>query len=144
MKATVMLCDHAQEVAGKLYILGGGWSIFRGSPITMALAIKIAVPWDEANKQHDVVARLVTEDGGNPVLPGQDGSDPEPRPVEFQGRFEAGRPPGLVHGTDLDAPLAINIAGLPLPPGRYEWQVLIDGELVDRLPFGVMPSPGPA
>lgn len=144
MKATVMLCDHAQEVGGKLYILGGGWSIFRGSPITMALAIKIDVPWDEANAAHDLVARLLTEDGTDPVLPGPDGSAPEPRPIQFQGHFEAGRPAGLVHGTDLDAPLAINIANLPLGPGRYEWRVEIDGEHVDRIAFSVMPSPATA
>jgi hypothetical protein len=141
MKATVLLCDHAQEVGGKLYVLGGGWSIYRGTPITMALAIKIDVPWDEGNQPHEVVARLVTEDGGDPIVPGPDGSEPEPRRIEFQGRFEAGRPAGLVPGTDLDAPLAINIANLPLGAGRYEWRVMIDGEHADRLPFAVMLSP---
>jgi hypothetical protein len=141
VKVTTLLCDHAQEVAGKLYVLGGGWSVYRGSPVTMALAIKIDVPWDEANRQHEVVARLVTEDGGDPVLAGPDGTALEPRRVEVQGRFEAGRPPGLLYGTDLDAPLAINVAGLPLGPGRYEWHVLIDGEVVDRVAFSVMVSP---
>jgi hypothetical protein len=138
MKATVLLCDHAQEVGGKLYVLGGGWSIYRGSPATMALAIKIDVPWDEANRPHEVVTRLVTGDGGDPVLPDPETGELGPRRVEFQGRFEAGRPPGLVPGTDLDAPLAINIAGLPLAPGRYEWQVTIDGDLADRVVFSMM------
>ena len=138
MKATVLLCDHAQEVAGKLYVLGGGWSIFRGSPATMALAIKIDVPWDEANVSHEVVARLLTEDGGDPLLPIPQGDGLAPQRIEFQGRFEAGRPPGLVPGSELDAPLAINIAGLPLAAGRYEWQVTIDGELANRVPFTVM------
>jgi hypothetical protein len=139
VKVTTLLCDHAQEVAGKLYVLGGGWSVYRGSPVTMALAIKIDVPWDEANRPHDVVARLVTEDGGDPVLPDPDGGgELAPRRVEFQGRFEAGRPPGLVPGSDLDAPLAINIAGLPLAVGRYEWQLTIDGDIADRIAFSVM------
>ena len=39
MKITLLLCDHAQEVGGKLYVLGGGWSIYRGTPVTMALAV---------------------------------------------------------------------------------------------------------
>ena len=64
MKTTVLLCDQAQEVGGKLYILGGGWSQYRGSPVTMTLAVKIAVPWDAANMQHEFLAKLVTEDGG--------------------------------------------------------------------------------
>ncbi len=85
---------------------------------------------------HEFAARLVTEDGGDPVLPKPEGGA-APNPIEVQGRFETGRPPGLPPGTDLDAPFAVNMAGLPLPAGRYEWQVLIDGVLVDRVSFGV-------
>jgi hypothetical protein len=137
VKTTVLLCDNAQEVAGKLYLLGGGWSIYRGSPLTMGLAVKIAVPWDAANIPHQFTARLVTEDGGDPVLTQPDGSEAATR-IEFQGQFEAGRPPGVPPGSELDAPFAVNIAGLPLTVGRYEWQVLIDSELVNRVPFTVM------
>ena len=137
MQTTLLLCDHAQEVAGKLYVLGGGWSIYRGAPVTMGLAVKISVPWDEANIPHDFAARLVTEDGLDPMLPTAEGGAGATR-VEFQGRFETGRPAGLTPGSDLDAPFAVNIAGLPLPPGRYEWQVEIDRELVGRVPFTVM------
>jgi hypothetical protein len=136
LKTTLLLCDHAQEVAGKLYVLGGGWSIYRGSPVTMALAVKISVPWDAANIPHEFTARLVTEDGTDPVLPAADGHA-APTPIQVQGRFEAGRPAGLPPGSELDAPFAVNITGLPLPPGRYEWQVAIDAEPVDRVAFTV-------
>jgi hypothetical protein len=136
MKTTLLLCDAAQEIGGKLYVLGGGWSIYHGSPVTMALAVKISVPWDGANVPHEFGARLVTQDGTDPLLPGPDGTTVASR-IEFQGRFEAGRPPGVVPGSDLDAPWVVNIAGLPLPPGRYEWQVHIDGELADRVAFSV-------
>ena len=139
MKTTLLLCDNAQEVGGKLYVLGGGWSIYRGSPVTMALAVKISVPWDGANVPHEFSARLVTEDGTDPTLPGPDGTSVATR-IEFQGRFEAGRPPGLAPGSDLDAPWVVNIAGLPLAPGRYEWQVQIDGEIADRVAFTVAPA----
>ena len=137
MKTTLLLCDYAQEVGGKLYVLGGGWSIYRGAPVTMALAVKISVPWDSANVRHDFQAKLVTEDGGEPQLLGADGQGVA-TPIQFDGSFEAGRPPGLPPGSDLDAPFAVNIAGLPLPPGRYEWRVAIDGEPVDRVAFTVM------
>jgi hypothetical protein len=137
MKTTLLLCDYAQEVGGKLYVLGGGWSIYRGSPVTMALAVKIAVPWDGANVPHQFSARLVTEDGVDPALPGPEGST-VPTRIEFQGQFEAGRPPGVVPGSDLDAPWVVNIAGLHLPGGRYEWQLHIDDELADRVVFTVV------
>jgi hypothetical protein len=139
VKTTLLLCDHAQEVAGKLYVLGGGWSIYRGTPVTMGLAVKIAVPWDEANIPHDFIARLVTEDGLDPALPTPEGGF-NPTRIEFQGRFETGRPAGLAPGSELDAPFAVNIAGLPLPSGRYEWQVEIDQEVVGQVPFTVMES----
>ena len=137
MKTTLLLCDHVQEVAGKLYVLGGGWSIYRGSPVTMGLAVKISVPWDAANIPHDFTARLVTEDGLDPALPDTEGAL-QPARVEFNGRFESGRPAGLAPGSDLDAPIAVNLAGLPLGPGRYEWQVSIDETVVDRVPFTVV------
>ena len=139
MNTTLLLCDHAQEVGGKLYVLGGGWSIYRGAPVTMGLAVKIAIPWDEANIPHEFAARLVTEDGLDPLLPNNEGGIGATR-VEFQGRFEAGRPPGLAPGSELDAPFAVNIAGLPLSPGRYEWQVEIDQAVVGRVAFTVMES----
>jgi hypothetical protein len=103
----------------------------------MGLAVKISVPWDAANIPHNFAARLVTEDGLDPMLPMPDGALDASR-VEFQGRFEAGRPAGLAPGSDLDAPFAVNIAGLPLAPGRYEWQVEIDETVVGRVPFTVM------
>ena len=106
----------------------------------MGLAVKIAVPWDAANIPHDFTARLVTEDGVDPVLPNAEGGVGATR-VEFQGRFEAGRPAGLAPGSELDAPFAVNIAGpARSPPGRYEWQVEIDQEVVGRVAFTVMES----
>ena len=136
MKVTVLLCDHAQEVGGKLYILGGGWSTYHGSPATMALAVKVSVPWDAANIPHELLAQLVTEDGTPPLLPGPEGAL-VPAPVHFQGRFEAGRPAGVAPGSDLDAPFAVNIAGIPLLPWRYEWHISVDDELLDRVSFTV-------
>lgn len=46
----MLLCDAADSVNGKLYILGAGWSqlLFPDRPANMSLAIKIAVPWDQA------------------------------------------------------------------------------------------------
>ena len=124
-------------MAGKLYVLGGGWSIYRGSPVTMALAVKIAVPWDAANMPHAFSARLLTEDGGDPMLAAPDGTLSATE-INFQGSFEAGRPPGLAPGSELDAPFAVNISGLPLVAGRYEWQIAVDGEPLEHVAFTVM------
>jgi hypothetical protein len=116
-----MLADSAQTADGKLYILGGGWSVTNATNITMSIAIKIEVPWDKTNVSHKLKLILLTEDG-QPVMVND-------RPCEIQADFEVGRPPGLKPGTPIDFPLAINMSQLNLLPGsRYVWHCSIDNE----------------
>lgn len=134
-----MLADAAQEVGGKLYILGGGWSIKAAVPSPMAIALKIGVPWTETNKRHDVRLLLLGEDGQPPGVVGPDGQ-PASAEVVIGAQLEVGRPPGLPAGTELDAPLAINVGAIPLMPGRgYVWRLEINGESQEhwQLPFRV-------
>jgi len=119
MKASLLLADAAQVVQGKLYILGGGWSITGPEPAPSAIAIKIDVPWDEANRRHRFQLNLLDADG-KPVIIGN-------QSVSITGEFEAGRPAGLLPGTPLDVTLAINIGPLPIQPGsRYVWRLSIN------------------
>ena len=118
----MMLADAAQEVNGKLYVLGGGWSVTGPGVPPMALALKLDVPWSAANQQHGFLLVLVDADG-HPVQVGADDSD-----VRVEGTFEVGRPAGVPAGTDIDVPLAVAIGPLPLAAGRYAWQLWIDGE----------------
>ena len=121
MKLTLMLADSAQAVGGKLYILGGGWSITNATNITMSIAVKIEVPWDKTNVSHKLKLLLLTEDG-QPVMVNE-------RPCEIQADFEVGRPPGLKPGTPIDVPLAINMSQLNLlPSSRYVWRCSINDE----------------
>ena len=121
----MLLCDSAEVVNNKLYILGGGWSVVEANRVQMALAIKIEVPWDRTNHPHSMALRLLTEDGTPVTLRGEDGSD---NPVAVEGRFEVGRPPGLTPGTALDFPMALSMGTIPLGPGRYTWRLDIDEE----------------
>lgn len=126
MKTTLLLADSAEAVNGKLYILGGGWSITNATIPTMSIAIKIEVPWNEANTPHKLDLVLVTEDGQPVKMNGQI--------CQIQGEFEVGRPPGLRQGTPLDVALAVNITQLNLSPGsRYAWRCIIDGNEDDAL-----------
>jgi hypothetical protein len=128
MRVTLLLADSAQAVDGKLYILGGGWSVTGPDPTPSAIAIKIEVPWDEANKRHQLECALVDADGQPVMVPTPTGD----RPVNLAVGFEAGRPAGLKPGTPLDVALAINIGPLPLKPnGRYLWRCSIDGNSKD-------------
>ena len=122
MMATLMLADAAQAIDNKLYVLGGGWSMTGPDPSPSALAIALKVPWDEANRRHDLRVELLDADG-RPITLG-----PDERPVVIESHFEVGRPPGLRPGTPIDLALAVNLGPVPLPPGgRYEWRLAIDG-----------------
>jgi hypothetical protein len=139
MKVTMLLCDSAQAVNGKLYILGGGWNVIGPEPAPSALAIQIDVPWDEANRQHHLRLVLVT-DAGRPVnVPTPEGE----RPMEIGADFEVGRPAGHRAGVPLSVVMGINLGPLPLQPnGRYEWRCTVDDRTDDdwRLGFSTRPA----
>lgn len=134
LNVNMFLCDSAQAVQGKLFVLGGGLSVIGPKPQPLALALQITVPWDRANVPHQWVIRLLDEDG-RPVRIGE-------KEIVVQGRFEAGRPAGLRPGTPLGVALAINITPLPLPAGRsYTFALAIDEETRNdwRLSFFMKP-----
>ncbi len=126
MKVTLLLADAAQAADGKLYILGGGWSMTGPSPTPSAIAIKIDVPWAQANIRHSFRIVLLDGDGHAVQVPTAEG----PQGVSIEGQFEVGRPPGLTRGTTIDAALALSVPPLPLPPGqRFEWRFTINDEV---------------
>lgn len=127
----MLLCDAAEEVGGKLYILGGGWGTINrpDSPVNVAVAVLIAVPWNQANELHDIALRLMTADG--------DQVEVDDQPVGAEGQFEVGRPPHVKAGTDLNVPLTFSFNGIFLPEGGYRFELSIDGTQVDIAPFRV-------
>src|SRR5215211_4949231 len=104
--ATMLLCDYAQAVGGKLYVIGGGWSILtKVQPrANMSLAVKLNVPWSRTNERIHIEALLVTDQGEEV---GQEGDQGE-QPVKAEGDLEVGRPAGLRHGTPIDAVFVLN------------------------------------
>lgn len=132
MEVTLLLCDSADEVGGKLYVLGGGWSLLQApnTPVNMALAILIAVPWDQANRRHTVAARLMTDDG-EPFTMGD-------QQVVASGELEVGRPAGMKPGFPLNTPVALKFNGLVMPPGGYRWEFEVDGTIMATAPFRVI------
>lgn len=140
MKVTMLLADAAQVAEGKLFILGGGWSVTGPQASAMAIAMHVEVPWDRANMRHSWTLELLNADG-QPVS----ARDPLGRdePIRVQGEFEVGRPVGLTPGTPIGVATAINLAPVQLPPGgRYEWRLTIGDEAQDdwRLSFGTRPA----
>ena len=130
MKATLILADHARVSEGKLDVLGAGWTLAGPDPVTMGIGVLIEVPWDQTNRRHSMVVRLLGEDGQLHPLPAPDGG--QARGIEAHTDFEVGRPPGVTAGTAQPFALALNLAQVPLAAGRrYEWRLEIDGESQD-------------
>ena len=122
LEASLMLCDCAQVVDGKLYILGGGWDRTRVGNPAIGIAMEVLVEWTETNQKHTFEIELQSEDG-DPVLVG----DP-PGPLKISGEFATGRPVQHPPGMPLGVRQALNIQNVPLEPSsRYRWELRIDG-----------------
>ena len=121
----MLLADYAVVSDGKLTVVGGGWSITGPAPQPFAIAVKIEVPWDQANVRHTLRLELVDADGAAVLVPTPEGE----KAVTIEAQFETGRPAGIKPGTPLDVMFAVNMPPHPLPPGgRYEWRLSIDDE----------------
>lgn len=107
----VVLADAVQAVGGKLYILGGGWSIFRAAnfptPIQIGLAMSLSFSADEIGMNF-ALSIIIADEAGVPIVP------------EMKGQIETGPqttdvPKGITHRM----PFAANM-GIMLPrAGRY-------------------------
>src|SRR6266567_3613182 len=88
MRVTMLLCDAAQVADGKLFVLGGGWSITGATMGPSAIALKLEVPWDQTNVAHHWELYLVDADGRPVTIQTDDGQ----QAIEVRGDFEVGRP----------------------------------------------------
>ncbi|GIT80157.1 hypothetical protein LLS1_18260 [Leifsonia sp. LS1] len=128
----ILLCDYAEENAGKLNIIGGGFSrIFNGQGFDLSVAGKIWIPWSETNVRHRFELTLTDADG---AVVRQGDSDVD---VRVDAEFEVGRPPGMMHGTEADMPLVFRFRDLRLEPGRYTWQLSVDSAEAASVAFSV-------
>ncbi|MBU6495034.1 MAG: hypothetical protein KGR42_01285 [Acidobacteria bacterium] len=125
MNVTMLLADSAQVADGKLYILGGGWSVCGPQPTPTAVAIKVSVDVHEFDLDHHWELFLEDADGNLVHFDTPEG----PQSLEIRGDFTAVQPQGVPAGTSVDVPLAINLGPVPLPPGgRFSWRFVINGE----------------
>jgi hypothetical protein len=131
---SMMLCDFAQNVNGKLYIFGGGWNQVQRQPgitaFEVTIAVKLDVPWDLANHRMDMVVQLLT-DQGEVVDAGQDG------PVRVEGQIEVARGLGLRQGTPLISALVIPFRIPDLDAGGYVFELRVRDRIIATESFTV-------
>lgn len=127
LTGTLLLCDWAEVVGGKLYAQGVGWTrIVADRPIQFSVAWLMHVPYSQTNKKHSATTKLVTEDGRG---------FPFDQPISADLQFELGRPPGMTAGEDQIVPFAIKIGGITFTPGGYRVELHVDDEVIDTASF---------
>jgi len=138
-KVTMLLADAAQYVQGKLYILGGGWSIIDPGTVSFAVAVNIQTAWHRADLQNQFRLELLDSDGNAVVIPTPLGE----QPFLVEGGFTAARPDGVKPGTPLDGGFALNVVTQLPPNARLEFRMTINGDSHEEwtLPFTTRAAP---
>ncbi|MFW2340163.1 MAG: DUF6941 family protein [Acidimicrobiia bacterium] len=127
-----ILADAAQAIAGKLFLLGGGWDTLRvgGFPArhhTMAIGLRVRIPWTWTGRPMTLAIDLQDEDGGSLFSSGP-----------LRHGFEVGRPPGAPEGSDIGLVRAFTFNHVPFPKaGGYAFAISLNDAEVDRLRFNV-------
>ena len=142
-----VLADAAQAVGGKVFILGGGWNVFRAAsfpaPVQLAVAIGLGFTSNEVGIKFPLNVSIADE-AGVPIIP------------EMKGQVETGpTAPDVPKTASVKIPVAINI-NLSLPhPGTYgivvtagsstaqlSFEAIFAGQKVQFAPEGPAPERG--
>jgi hypothetical protein len=127
-----ILADAVQAVAGKLFVLGGGWDTlyaarFPARHPSLGIGVRVRVPWPQIENEFTLSVDLVDEDGHSVF-----------GDKNITQTFRAGRPRGLPDGVDVGVVRALTINGLVFPSeGGYSFVVSIDGVEAQRISFRV-------
>lgn len=142
------LCDAVQSVGGKLYAIGIGWNALAAPQVParhsrLGVGLVIRVPYTSTNQEHTFSVRVEDEDGEprplGEAMPGlPESSIQGGKIVQFEGKFNVGRPPTIAPGDEQIVPFALQLDGLEFPKvGVYSVVVKVDDNEVSRLPFRV-------
>ena len=130
-----LLCDAATVREGLLHILGGGVTRLGRpdypAPLGLVLAMRILVHPTEIDRPHHLQVQLQGADGA--------------RITAVDAQFGVGDPGQLEPGEEASLPLPLGFPdAVQLPePGRYSFEILIDGIHQVSVPFTAIPLETP-
>lgn len=136
MQVTLILADAAKTADGKLFVLGGGWTVCGPVPGPMAVGVILEFPPDHPeSRNYEIGLELLRDD--------------EDTDSDGQSVLSIASVTGTITVTAEDPPrtqslvAAFNFPPLPLKPGAaYAWQLAIDGDRRSewRRQFSVRPT----
>lgn len=137
MKVSMLLAEAAQAVDGKLYVLGGGWTITGPEPRPFAIALSIEIDPDQINTPQHL--RLDMTDEHGEFVPGPEGGR-----LHIEVGFQYSPPPDAFPGAPMNAVFAFNLGSQPTiaPGGNYTWRLTLNGHHDPAwvLPFATRPA----
>lgn len=130
MRATLLLCDNAEVLNGRLYVMGGGMTwIYANFPTPVAVAAMFDLNPSELGQSIQVTTRLYSFDG-TPAT----GTDTSGNSFEYFITDTVTTPPADAgtHDHELDFIWSGKWYGLTLAPGRYQVRMTNDlsGEVI--------------
>lgn len=126
----IMVCDYAEALNGKLYIMGGAWDRLTvrkvpTEPRPLSLALSLVIPWSATNMPHSIRVEL------SPEAPPDNG-------LTIEGTVETGRPPGVKRGTPLRSVAVFNSLVSFGTPGRQTIRTFMNERPGPRTYFDVI------
>ena len=142
-----LLADAAQAVGGKVFVLGGGWNLFRAAnypaPVHLAIAMGLGFSSDEVGIKYPLNV-VIADEAGVPIIP------------EMKGQVETGQlAMDSPKGASVKIPVAINVNMSVPHPGTYgivvtagsstaqlSFEAIFAGQKVQFAPEGSVPERG--
>jgi len=142
-----LLADAAQAVGGKVFVLGGGWNLFRAAnypaPVHLAIAMGLGFTSDEVGIKYPLNV-VIADEAGVPIIP------------EMKGQVETGQLAlDSPKGASVKIPVAINVNMSVPHPGTYgivvtagsstaqlSFEAIFAGQKVQFAPEGSVPERG--
>lgn len=138
MRASIILADFAEtDQAGKVHMLGAGWSVTGPQAAPQAVVGFIQVPPELAEAPIVFTLRLADQAGELVEIPGPAGA----QRLELTGQVEATVPEEWDQATELSVAFSVNFT-LPLAGGQsYTWSLEVDGKDLATTAFYVRSAP---
>jgi hypothetical protein len=131
----LLVCDYAEIVNGKLYLMGGGWDRYDAREVPtnfrLAVAAGVRIGWEETNVLNPV--RIIIEDDDGKEL------------ARIDGTMQVGRPANLPPGSTQLSQIAANLPLRAEAFGGYRVRMVAgDGErsVEATVPFRVYEKSG--
>jgi len=131
----MLLCDAAQVADGKLYILGGGWSM---TDRTLSLAVRSRSTWTGMSRDPHHWELFLEDADGQPSC-----RDAHGRSRSRCEDFTVAHPPGIPEARRSTWRSPSTWAHPARAGTRFAWRLTIDGESLANASLGFTTRPRP-